>query len=66
MEHHIREEQGYHIVPVNPGQEEILGEICYPTLLDVPGEVDVVDVFRPGAEAPEVAVNAAAIGARAA
>ena len=57
-------EQGYHIVPVNPGHEEILGEISYPTLLDVPDEVDVVDVFRPGPEAPEVAINAAAIGAK--
>jgi predicted CoA-binding protein len=41
---------GYRIVPVNPGQAELLGERCYPTLSDLPPEVratvDLVDVFR--------------------
>jgi len=39
-------ERGHRIVPVNPGHKEILGETCYPTLLDIPFPVDVVDVFR--------------------
>ena len=37
---------GYKIVPVNPGHSEILGEKSYPTLRDIPFEVDVVDIFR--------------------
>ena len=39
-------QQGYRIVPVNPGHGEILGEACYPDLLAIPFPVDVVDVFR--------------------
>jgi predicted CoA-binding protein len=38
--------QGYKIIPVNPGQTELLGEKCYKTLADVPGPVDIVDIFR--------------------
>jgi len=56
--------QGYRIIPVNPGHDEILGEKAYPTLLDIPEPVDVVEVFRPAEDAPEVATNAAAIGAK--
>ena len=37
---------GYKVVPVNPGQTELLGEKVYPDLLHVPGPVDIVDVFR--------------------
>lgn len=37
---------GYKIVPVNPGQSELLGERCYPDLLSVPDGIDLVDVFR--------------------
>ena len=57
--------QGYRIIPVNPRHEEVLGETSYPTLLDVPHEVDVVDVFRPADETPGIARTAAQIGARA-
>jgi uncharacterized protein len=38
--------QGYKIVPVNPQIEEALGEKSYPSLLDVPEKIDLVDVFR--------------------
>src|SRR6266540_963109 len=38
--------KGYRIVPVNPSETEVLGEKAYPSLLDVPEKVDVVDVFR--------------------
>jgi hypothetical protein len=55
---------GYRIVPVNPHHEQVLGEPSYPTLVDIPEPVDVVDVFRPGEEAPEIARQAAAIGAK--
>ena len=37
---------GYKVVPVNPGQSEVLGEKCYPDLLSVPDGIDLVDVFR--------------------
>ncbi|HEX8812193.1 MAG TPA: CoA-binding protein, partial [Terracidiphilus sp.] len=38
--------QGYKIVPVNPHIAEALGETSYPSLVDVPGKIDLVDVFR--------------------
>jgi predicted CoA-binding protein len=56
-------EHGYRIVPVNPTATEILGEKAYPGLLDLPEglakTVDVVEVFRPSGELPEVALQAA-------
>jgi uncharacterized protein len=56
--------QGYRIVPVNPRGGELLGERAYRSLLEVPAPVDVVDVFRPPAEAETVARDAVAIGAK--
>jgi len=38
-------EQGYEIVPVNPGQREILGKTCYRSLKDIPFQVDMADLF---------------------
>ncbi len=57
-------EQGYRVIPVNPNRERVLDEKSYPTLLDIEESVDVVDVFRPADEAPEIARHAAEIGAR--
>ena len=37
---------GYKIIPVNPQISEALGETSYPSLLDVPEKIDIVDVFR--------------------
>ncbi|MGE5626224.1 MAG: CoA-binding protein [Bacillota bacterium] len=45
---------GYKIVPVNPGQTELLGEKVYPDLLHLPGPVDIVDVFRSPEHVDEV------------
>jgi predicted CoA-binding protein len=56
--------QGYRIVPINAHGGEILGETAYTSLLDVEIPVDVVDVFRPPAEAPRIAEEAASIGAK--
>ena len=39
-------EAGYTIIPVNPGQDAILGQTCYPSLRDIPSPVDMVDIFR--------------------
>ena len=44
-------EQGYRIVPVNPGHREILGEPCYPNITAIPFPVDVVAIFRRPEEA---------------
>ena len=60
------QQHGYRIVPVNPNEEEVLGEPVHASLLDIPEEihVDVVDVFRRAEHTPEVARDAVAIGAR--
>jgi uncharacterized protein len=57
-------EHGFTIVPVNPGQSEVLGEKCYPDLQAIPGPVDMVDVFRKAEDCPAIATDAVAIGAR--
>lgn len=58
-------EAGYDVVPVNPTVPEILGRKAYATLADVPGPIDMVQVFRPAAEAPAIAREAVALGAKA-
>ena len=55
---------GYRIIPVNPACQEILGEKCYPTLAEVPGEVEIVDVFRRSEFLPEIVEQAIAKGAK--
>ena len=37
--------EGYRIIPVNPGHDEILGEKAYKSLADIPEDVDIVDIF---------------------
>jgi uncharacterized protein len=54
---------GYRVIPVNPRETQILGETCYPSLLDVPGRVDVVNVFRAPDALPGIARDAVAIHA---
>ncbi|MBL0161155.1 MAG: CoA-binding protein [Bryobacterales bacterium] len=56
---------GYRIVPVNPGQSEILGEKCYARLEDIPEPVDCVNVFRQVEYVPAIMEAAIAIGAKA-
>ena len=56
--------QGYQVIPVNPRESSILGETSYPTLGDIPGPVDIVDVFRKPEAVPAIAVEAVAIGAK--
>ena len=55
---------GYRIIPVNPNEREVLGERAYPTLKDVPGEIDIVNVFRRPSRVPEVVDDAIQKGAR--
>ena len=58
------QELGYRIIPVNPGQTEILGEKCYASLRDIPEPVDMVDCFRRAEDIPPVVEDAIAIGAK--
>ena len=53
-------ERGYEIVPVYPREEEILGQKVYRRVQDVPGTVDLVDVFRRSEELPEAIDDALA------
>lgn len=57
--------KGYRIIPVNPNATEILDEICYASLSDIPFPVDLVNVFRRSEYTPEVAEEAVKIGAKA-
>ena len=58
------QQKGYRIIPVNPNETEVLGEKAYPSLLDVPEKVDVVDVFRRPEYTPGIAEQAVTIGAK--
>ena len=55
---------GFTVIPVNPGQREILGQPCYASLKDIPVAVDMVDVFRNSADVPPIATDAITIGAK--
>ena len=58
-------EQGYQVIPVNPGHRRILGQTCYRTLAEVPADVaiDIVDVFRRSEHVAAIADEAIARGA---
>ena len=56
---------GYRIIPVNPNEQEVLGEKSYARLEDVPEKIDVVDVFRRSEFVPEIVDAAIRVGARA-
>ena len=58
------QDQGYHIIPVNPTANEILGEKAYPDLSSIPEPVDVVQVFRKPEDVPPVVDEAIKIGAK--
>ena len=56
--------QGYKIIPVNPNASEIMGEKAYPSLSEIPGKVDVVQIFRKPEDVPPVVDEAIKIGAK--
>jgi len=56
---------GYTVIPVNPGESEILGQKCYAHLAEIPQKVDIVDCFRKSEDIPPLAQAAIDIGARA-
>ena len=57
--------RGFRVIPINPYADMLFGERVYRSLLDVPEKIDLVDVFRPAPDTPEIARQAAAVGARA-
>jgi uncharacterized protein len=56
-------DRGFDVIPVRPGGGELLGRTAYESLADIPRRIDVVDVFRPADEAPDIARAAVAAGA---
>lgn len=57
--------RGFRIIPVNPYADTLFGERVYRSLLEIPEKIDLVDVFRPQADAPEIARQAVQVGAKA-
>lgn len=59
-------ERGYRMIPVNPGQAggEVLGQKVYAKLADIPGPVDMVDIFRAPQYAPAIVQEALALKPR--
>ncbi len=57
-------EHGYHIIPVNPNAQEILGKTSYPDLSSIPEAVEVVDIFRRPEAVPPIVDEAIKIGAK--
>ncbi len=57
-------DHGYTVIPVNPGYEEVLGQKCYPSLLDIPDPVEVVDIFQRSEKVPPLVDQAIEIGAK--
>ncbi len=56
---------GYRILPVNPREQEVLGERSYARLEDIPEKVDIVNIFRRSEFVPEIVESAIRIGAKA-
>lgn len=55
---------GYKIIPVNPTVDEVLGQKSYRSLRDIPGKVDIVNIFRRAENVPPIVDEAIAIGAQ--
>jgi predicted CoA-binding protein len=56
---------GYRIIPVNPNETEVLGEKSYARLEDVPGKIEIVNIFRRAEEVQAVVETAIQVGAKA-
>lgn len=56
--------KGYEIIPVNPRETAILRRPCFASLRDVPGPVEIVDIFREPSAVPSIVEDAIAIGAK--
>ena len=56
---------GFHVIPVTPREESVLGQRAYASLEEIPESVDIVDVFRRAEDTPAIADEAVKIGAKA-
>ena len=56
---------GYRVIPVHPGCSQVLGEKCYPNLLEIPGKIDVVSIFRKSEHVYPIVQDAIKIKAKA-
>ncbi len=56
--------EGYTVIPVNPGHDEILGQKCYPNLSAIGHPVDIVDIFRKSEDVSPIVDEAVTIGAK--
>jgi predicted CoA-binding protein len=59
------QKRGYHVIPINPRETEVLGERAYASLADVKEPIDIVDVFRRAEDTPAIADEAVKVGAKA-
>lgn len=57
-------EHGYQVVPINPHADEVAGEKAYANLRDAPGEIDMVQLFRPSDKVAPFVDQAIEIGAK--
>jgi len=55
---------GYHVIPVNPKETEVLGQPAVKALSDIKEPVDIVDVFRKAEDTPPIAADAVKLGAK--
>lgn len=55
---------GYHVMPVNPNEQKILGKTSYPNLSSIPEKVEVVDIFRRPEDVMPIVDEAIKIGAK--
>jgi predicted CoA-binding protein len=56
--------EGYNVIPVNPREAEILGRKCYASVKEIPGPIEIVDIFRPPEAVPPIVEEAIEIGAK--
>jgi uncharacterized protein len=56
--------EGYDVTPVNPREREVLGRKCFASLREVPGPLEIVDIFREPAAVPAIVEEAIAAGAK--
>jgi predicted CoA-binding protein len=56
--------EGYDVIPVNPREREVLGRKCYASLREIPGTIEVVDIFRESAAVPPIVDEAIAASAK--
>ena len=56
--------KGYEVIPVNPRETEVLGRKSYPSLKEIPGPVEIVDIFRDPSAVPGIVEEAIAVGAK--